>query len=199
MHQKQQKTMNEKQFTIFGGTHREGSYLLLIQLSRTIELAFGKFQQGKRFILPAGDYLYIGSALGGTSSGSPLARRLMRHASRSAEQPHHAIRAEMIELFSMSGLIEKESIKPSAKKLRWHIDYLLDQPEAELIHVIIIQSPLRVEAMLARLIATMDETSIIAPRLGAQDTKSSTHLLALANRERLFELLQCHIPAMLKL
>ncbi len=191
--------MNNKQFTIFGGTHREGSYLLLIHLSRTIALAFGRFQKSKRFTLPTGDYLYIGSALGRTSSGSPLAHRLMRHACRSAQQPNHAIRAKMIELFSTSGLIEKKKIKPSAKKIRWHIDYLLDQPDAELVHVVVIQSPLRIEKKLADLIAAMDETSIIAPRLGAQDTKKSTHLLALSNRERLFEALQCHIPAMLNL
>ena len=57
--------MYDQQFTIFGSKYRMGSYILLIRVSKPFELAFGRFQNGKLFTIPEGDYLYIGSALGG--------------------------------------------------------------------------------------------------------------------------------------
>ena len=82
-------------------------------------------------------------------------------------------------------------------KLRWHVDYLLEQPEATLSEVVIIQSPLRLEHALATHIRLMPDISIIAPHLGAQDCRDSTHLLRLRNRDALFAELQQAIPAML--
>ena len=106
--------MSAEQFTIFGTKYRCGSYLLLIHLSKPIQLAFGRFQQRKLFTLPEGEYLYIGSALG--KSGSPLAQRLLRHASRSYAQQPHAIRAPMVTLFMQEGLIEKQALNAHEKK-----------------------------------------------------------------------------------
>ncbi len=186
--------MIREQFTIFGRKYRMGSYILLIRVSRPFELVFGRFQQGKLFTIPEGDYLYIGSALGGVNKGAPLARRLLRHASRSCTNAPHAIRAAMMTLFQTDDFMEPGAIEPSGKKLRWHIDYLLEHREAEIDHIIIIRSPLRVECKLSELLETLPETSLIAPRLGAQDSRNSTHLLRLNNREKIFDLLNTSIP-----
>jgi Uri superfamily endonuclease len=195
LHQKKQKTMSTEQFTIFGSKYRMGSYILLIRVSRLFELVFGKFEQSKLFTIPEGDYLYIGSALGGEKRGAPLARRLIRHASRSGSQEPHTIRTAMMTLFAEENFTENNLIKPSEKKLRWHIDYLLDRREAEIDHVVIIRSPLRVEQWLAELLEALPETSLIAQGLGAQDTRKSTHLLRITDRERIVELLRQSLPA----
>ncbi|MGB7510383.1 MAG: DUF123 domain-containing protein [Pelodictyon phaeoclathratiforme] len=188
--------MSTEQFTIFGSKYRSGSYILLIHLSCTLHLAFGRFQQGKPFTLPEGDYLYIGSALGNNQNGAPLARRLIRHASRSGGKAPHAIQNAMMKLFSEEHFIGNSAIEASEKKLRWHIDYLLDHKEAEIDHVVIIRNPLRVEEKLSMLLEPLPETALIAPRLGAQDTRNSTHLLRITNRERILELLRQSLPAM---
>jgi Uri superfamily endonuclease len=199
LHQKQQKTMIREQFTIFGSKYRMGSYILLIRVSKPFELVFGRFQQGKLFTIPEGDYLYIGSALGGVNKGSPLARRLLRHASRSGANAPHAIRAAMMTLFQREEFMESGAIEPSEKKIRWHIDYLLEQREAEIDHIIIIRSPLRLEQQLSELLQPLPETSLIAPGLGAQDSRNSTHLLGLTNRQQILELLRTTISAMQEL
>ena len=188
--------MSIDQFTIFGSKYRMGSYILMIRVSRACELVFGRFQQGKLFTIPEGDYLYIGSALGGGKSGAPLARRLLRHASRAGSHAPHEIRAAMMTLFQKEKFMETNAIEPSEKKLRWHIDYLLERKEAEIDHIVIIRSPMRVEQKLSGLLEPLPETALIAPRLGAQDSRNSTHLLRITNREQIFELLRQNIPGM---
>ena len=188
--------MFTEQFTIFGSKYRMGSYILMIRISRACELAFGRFQQGKLFTIPEGDYLYIGSALGAGKNGAPLARRLLRHASRSGSHAPHEIRAAMMTLFQKEKFMETNAIKPSEKKLRWHIDYLLERREAEIEHIVIIRNPLRLEQTLSGLLEPLPETALIAPRLGAQDSRNSTHLLRITNREQIFELLRQNIPGM---
>jgi Uri superfamily endonuclease len=187
--------MSRQQFTIFGSKYRSGSYILLIHLSSSLHLAFGRFQQGKLFPVSAGDYLYIGSALGGGKRGAPLARRLIRHASRSGKKDPHIIRTAIMTLFSEDTCTENS--KPPEKKLRWHIDYLLDLQEAQIDHIIIIRSPLKLELKLSELLEPLPETSLLASRLGAQDTRNSTHLLRITNRERILDLLGEKIPGMI--
>lgn len=189
--------MADTDFTLFGNNDRMGSYLLLIHLSMSVELAFGMFQKGKLFTIPEGDYIYIGSALGNNRSGSPLARRVIRHTSRSGGKKHHRIRDTMLNLFSEKKFIANSEINPSAKKIRWHIDYLLDLSEAEITHIVLIRSPLRIEQKLSELLEQLDDTSLIAPRLGAQDTKNSTHILKLTNRKRILEVLHTKIPGII--
>lgn len=184
-------------FTLFGKNLRMGSYLLIIHLSKPAELAFGRFQKGKLFSLPQGDYLYIGSALGGRTNNAPLARRVIRHTSRTGNKPHHRIRETTKNLFSEKKVTGNKEITLSAKKLRWHIDYLLDLPEAEITHIVIIGSPLRIEHKLSALLGSLDETSPVAHRLGAQDTKNSTHILKLNSQERILEVLHVQVTAMI--
>ena len=189
--------MSREQFTIFGTKYPMGSYILLIHLSSSLHLAFGRFKQGKPFTIPEGDYLYIGSALGRGNAGAPLARRLLRHASRTGSNGPHAIRRAMMRLFSDKHFIETDSIEPSEKKLRWHIDYLLDRREAEISHIVIIRSPERVEQRLSELLEPLPETSLIAKGLGAQDTRNSTHLLRISDKERILELIRQSLPGIL--
>jgi Uri superfamily endonuclease len=165
------------QFTIFGQNSRQGSYVLLIELDRRIEVAFGKFMCGATLELQPGHYLYVGSALGSANRGFPLASRLLRHASRSGNQPAHAIRSALLDLFISWGYQQAGS--QGTKKLHWHIDYLLDCREAEIKHAFIFPGAERLEPQLAELLAAMPETAPIADRLGAQDAASGTHLFRL--------------------
>ena len=77
---------------LWGNQGVQGVYLLEIALSQPVTLAFGRFQQGRHFTLPAGSYLYVGSALG-QRGATTLAGRLLRHATRTVAQPPHAIRS----------------------------------------------------------------------------------------------------------
>ncbi|NMW22507.1 MAG: DUF123 domain-containing protein [Chlorobiaceae bacterium] len=185
--------MTASQFTIFGHKYPMGSYLLLIRISSPFQLAFGRFQQGRLFTISKGNYLYIGSALGRT--GNPLAKRLIRHASRSNGKQPHEIRAAIIKLFSSDDGIGNCATEPTDKKLHWHIDYLLDHAEAEIEHIVIIRSPAAMEHQLSELLASLNETSQLAPRLGAQDTRNSTHILRITDREKILGQLGQYIPA----
>lgn len=192
--------MTVKQFTIFGNKYRIGSYILLIELSSALQLAFGRFQDGRVIPIPEGEYLYIGSALGKEErAGNPLARRLTRHASRSEGKKPHKILPQIQKLFASGEIAGKKGSAPSAKKLRWHIDYLLDRAEAEITHIVIIQSPLKLEHKLSELLEASNDTSILAPRLGARDTKNSTHLLQVTDQNRILDLLKQEIPEMITL
>ena len=176
------------QYTIFGQNSRQGSYVLLIALERDIEVAFGKFRKGEPIELEPGNYLYVGSALGGAKGRFPLASRLLRHASRSGGQPAHAIRSALLDLF-MSWEYRQPGSQ-GTKKLHWHIDYLLDRPEAEIAHVFIFPGEERLEPQLAELLAAMPETAPIADRLGAQDAASGTHLFSIDDVANLVERLK---------
>ncbi len=190
--------MAGSQFTVFGKNHRIGSYILIINLAAPSRIAFGKFQQGALFTIPAGDYLYIGSALGNEVSGSPLARRVLRHTTRSDSQPHHKIREPLCTHLIENKITETSKIARSQKKLRWHIDYLLDLPDAEITHIVLIRTPLSIEQKLAELLEQQQETSLIAPRLGAQDSKKNTHILKTTNVNQLLNILDIAIPDMIK-
>jgi Uri superfamily endonuclease len=187
--------MSGQQFSIFGNKYHTGSYILFIRVSCPLQLAFGRFQHGRLINIPEGNYLYIGSALGGERSGSPLARRLIRHASRSGNSVAHHIRSAIIKLFSENNLTEKLCQAPLKKTVRWHIDYLLDREEAEISHIVIIRTKLNLELKLAEFLESLDETTILAPHLGAGDTRNSTHLLRLVNQEAVLDQLRAYIAS----
>ena len=187
--------MTGSQFTIFGNKYPMGSYILFIRISNLIQLTFGRFQQCRLFTIPEGHFLYIGSALG--RSGNPLARRLVRHASRSGEKHPHAIRSELMQLFSTGQVTANNFCEPSKKKLHWHIDYLLDYPAAEIEHIVIIRSPVTMEHSLATFLSALHETSPLAPRLGAQDTRNSTHILQITDQKQILEKLGQYIPLLI--
>lgn len=158
---------------ILGGGSNGGCYLLAIRLNGGQNLRFGMFNQGQEMCLNAGNYLYVGSARAGQGASS-LGYRLLRHATRSADAPPHAIRERLHHAIKDAGLPGKV---PAKKTCRWHIDYLLDLPHAEIAGVIAARSVSADEKRLAGLLAALPETVIPARGLGASDHPGGTHLL----------------------
>ncbi|HED30933.1 MAG TPA: GIY-YIG nuclease family protein [Prosthecochloris aestuarii] len=165
-------------------TCREGTYMLLIELKKTCRVSFGRFMGGKAITMDAGLYLYTGSAMGGTKAGSPLWRRLLRHATRSSGRRAHAVRKHMLIMLNRTGMNTQHISAPSKKKLRWHIDYLLDKPCVRLSGAIVICSPARLESLLAQKILSLDCVIPVAQGLGASDMKKETHLVRLEHPDR---------------
>ena len=161
---------------IIGGDSQAGTYILRIRLKEDTTLQFGRFKKGKRISLPTGDYTYVGSALSEKGSTS-LARRLVRHATRSGDKPPHAIREKMIDRFAEYGLGPQNPLPKSGKKLFWNIDFLLDLQAAEIVNIIAIRSPERLEHTIAVLLEHDADTQIIEKGLGANDAPRNTHIL----------------------
>ena len=161
---------------IIGDSSQAGTYILRIRLIQDTTLQFGRFKKGKRISLPTGVYTYVGSALSAKGSTS-LARRLVRHATRSGEKPPHAIRAEMLKQFLECSLGPPDPLPKNGKKLFWNIDFLLDLELVEITHVIAIRSPERLESTIAQFLEHTAGTEIIEKGLGANDAPGNTHIL----------------------
>lgn len=168
--------MKSQSILIIGDDSQAGTYVLRIYLKENTTLKFGRFKTGKRISLPAGDYVYIGSALSEKGATS-LARRLIRHATRSNHKPPHAIREKMINQFTECGLGPRDLHPKHGKTLHWNVDFLLDLPSAELVNIFAIRSTERLENRLAKRLEQDPDTEIIEPGLGANDTPGNTHLL----------------------
>jgi Uri superfamily endonuclease len=156
-----------------------GVYLLRIRLETDCEVAFGRFRGGEALPLRAGEYVYIGSAHGARGAAA-MANRLLRHATRSAGNPHR-IREELALILSEAGLVGK---LPSKKTVRWHIDYLLEQPEVEIIGVLAFRTTEKIEKRLAESLEADDHTTPITPGLGASDHPGHSHLLRFEGGDR---------------
>ena len=149
-----------------------GVYLLWTELAVAQTLAFGKFRHGERIHLPMGGYVYVGSAHGKRGASS-LGYRLLRHATRTDGSPH-PIRATLFNTLQEKGLPAKI---PNQKTLHWHIDYLLDLPNAALQEAAAILTDRRMENKIAAVLENMPETQVVAAGLGASDHAGRTHLL----------------------
>ena len=169
-----------------GTTSEEGAYLLRIDLSRRHELVFGRFIGGKAIGLSSGPYIYIGSALG---RGTPLARRILRHGTRTPPHSPQPIRKEMLAYFRGIGLGGKGLKPPQNKKLFWNIDHLLDLQSACLRQVFLLRSPKRLENPLADMLEADPGTAVFEPGLGANDARGNTHLLQVVAGEDWWEAL----------
>lgn len=155
----------------------QGIYILRVQVAVPLTVSFGRFQGGRPLALSPGDYLYLGSALG-RGGATNLAGRLLRHATRSGNQPPHAIRATLAtQLQEMGLLAHNRADTPPHKRCFWHIDYLVDQPAAEIVQIIALRTPYPYEARLARRLAEDPALAPVAPGLGASDDPQATHLL----------------------
>ncbi len=161
---------------IIGDDSQAGTYILRIRLKEDTTLQFGRFKKGKPISLPAGDYTYVGSALSKKGATS-LARRLVRHATRRGDKPPHAIRETMVKQFLDCGLGPPDPLPKNGKKLFWNIDFLLDLQLTEIVNVIAIRSPTRLEHTIAKLLERDANTQIIEKGLGANDTPHNTHVL----------------------
>ena len=164
--------------TILGDDFPSGTYILRMQVSQPLQMAFGRFKKGKLITVPVGNCLYVGSALGKRGS-TTLARRLLRHASHSDEGSVHPIQAILLEHFANLGWAKKDLRSQNPKRLRWHVDYLLDCPEVSLSHILLIQSEKRLEADVAQFLAADPQIFVFEKGLGASDAPGKTHLLGL--------------------
>ena len=161
---------------IIGDDSQAGTYILRIHLKENTILQFGRFKKGKLISLPAGDYTYVGSALSEKGATS-LARRLIRHATRSSNKPPHAIREKMMNQFAECGLGNGNLLPRQGKTLHWNVDFLLDLQSAEIVNIIAIRSSKRLEWTIAGLLEGDADTQIIEKGLGANDAPRNTHLL----------------------
>ena len=150
-----------------------GAYLLGIELLKPCRLAFGRHNQGIPIGLPAGRYLYIGSAHGQKGS-SALPARLLRHTCRSAAKPSHVVQPFLAQALQAAGMPARI---PAQKTIRWHIDYLLDEPAAEIFAIFAHRTSRQIEQSLAETLAALPETQILSKGLGASDHPGGTHLL----------------------
>jgi Uri superfamily endonuclease len=164
--------------TICGDSLHSGAYILWLAARRDVALSFGRFRNGRVYELPAGNYAYVGSAMG-TRGASALAGRLLRHATRSGDQPPQTIRDDLAGRLAEVGLRSGDDPLPAAKRLRWHIDYLLDEPAVEITYVTVARASTRLEGELARWLAAQPGVAPVAAGLGASDTPGETHLLRL--------------------
>jgi Uri superfamily endonuclease len=163
-----------------------GIYLLGITLAAPCQLAFGRYRQGQQIDLPAGEYLYIGSAYG-QKGGSSLGYRLLRHTCRTHPQKPHSIQPGLYNQIQANHLPGKI---PRQKKLHWHIDYLLDSEQAEIFFIHAICTTQRMEQPVAETLASISETHIFAPGLGASDHAGGTHLFLVTANQSYWQ----HLP-----
>lgn len=148
-----------------------GTYLLHICVKTDLSIQYGRFHQGQPIETPAGQYLYIGSALG-RKGGASLPHRLLRHTTRAAGPPH-PIGQALADAFQMEA--------PAAKRLRWHVDYLVEETAVAIHHITIIQNRQRLESDIARILTNLPECRPLAPGLGATDDPGLSHILRLQN------------------
>lgn len=161
---------------ITGDKSQAGTYILRIRLKEDTTLRFGRFKKGKLISTPAGEYAYVGSALA-EKGATTLARRLVRHATRSGDQRPHRIREAMLSRFVECGLGNGNLLPRRGKTLHWNVDFLLDLPSAELVGVYAIRSRKRLEDVLAKQLEEDPHTGVIERGLGANDVPGNTHLL----------------------
>ena len=153
----------------------QGIYLLCLKVATPITVTFGRFQGGRPIPIPAGDYLYVGSALG-RQGATTLAGRLLRHTTRSGDLPPHTIQTLLQRQLHAHNLLTSSTGVARPKRLFWHIDYLVDRLEAEISHIIILATTQRLESTIAHILAVDPVIKAVAPGLGASDDPHATHL-----------------------
>lgn len=149
-----------------------GTYALRIRIMEDLPLVFGRFKGGKTIVIPAGDCVYVGSAMGRRGAVT-LSRRLIRHATRTDPLPPHSIRSHLLGVFADQG----DALPRRPKTLFWNVDYLLNSLAAELAQIVVIRSDRRLETAVAARLSDSPFTAVIEAGLGAGDAPGATHLL----------------------
>jgi len=157
-----------------------------MRVHHPLSIRFGRFKRGETIPVSVGDYIYIGSAMG-TRGASSLARRLLRHASRTNAENPHVIRAKMLSAFEAAGLGKSPLLPPAQKRLHWHIDFLLDENAVSLSHIIAIRTDARLESQLAARLAAHPDAFALATGLGASDTRGETHFFGIKNGDAFWD------------
>lgn len=152
-----------------GAARPSGIYLLRLHVTQSLWVPLGAFQRGKVFHFPPGPYLYVGSALARRGPSS-LPRRLLRHATRQSGPPH-PLQRPLRHTFP-------EPSPPDGKRLRWHIDYLLEAPATRLTHALLLPTARPLEAAVAAWVQRRPFVAVPIPGAGASDTPGQTHLFA---------------------
>jgi Uri superfamily endonuclease len=145
-----------------------GTYVLRFHVRSALEVAFGRFRAGRPVAVPAGPGLYIGSAMG-QRGASTLANRLLRHATRT-DGSVHPVHAELVAAYALPAT-------PRPKRLGWHIDYLLDRPEVQLVAVLACHGASALEYTWADALNASPHAIVLAPGLGATDHRQASHIL----------------------
>ena len=83
----------------------------------------------------------------------------------------------MIRRFTECGLGYGNLLPRRGKTLHWNIDFLLELQSAEIVSVIILRLPEKLENKIAKRLEQDAHTQIIERGLGANDAPGSTHLL----------------------
>lgn len=177
------------------GHSKGGTYVLRILARRDLTLALGKFKRGRAVTFARGEYLYVGSALA-EQGATTLARRLVRHATRSSRRPHHPLRGHLLRRVHELEMMAKDCIVSDEKELRWQVDYLLDHSEVELMGIYALRSPTRIEGKLAKLLENDLATSIVEKGIGASDVPGNTHLLRVDADETWWRLLPLRMQSL---
>ncbi len=139
-------------------------------------MAFGGFKRGKLIEVPPGECAYVGSAMA-LKGSTCLAKRLLRHATRTGSQDPHLIRETMLDEFPQQGLSDGNLQPPDGKTLRWNVDHLLDASVAELVRAYVVRSPLALEPAIGDMLESDPQTIVFVKGLGANDRPGSTYLL----------------------
>ena len=190
-------SMKNPRIVVIGDKSQAGTYVLRIHLKKDTSLQFGRFKKGKLISLPAGDYAYVGSALSEKGATS-LARRLVRHATRSDDRQPHRIRSKMLEQFAECGLGDESLLPKRGKTLFWNVDFLLDLEAAEIEGFCAIRSTERLEDRLAKKLEQDPHTQVIERGLGANDVPGNTHLLRVQADETWWGSLPARLANMLE-
>jgi Uri superfamily endonuclease len=159
--------------TVVGPPLPGGAYVLRIIVRQAARIRFGRFARGDAIHVSAGAYVYVGSARG--DRGRPLLARLVRHAARSSGPPHllwPCIARCPLLLVGGAALPG-----PRPKRLRWHVDYLLESPDAALTNVFACRTSSHIERDIARRLESDPLASPLSPGLGAGDDPGHSHLL----------------------
>ncbi len=145
-----------------------GSYLLFVAVERSLDLEVGALGT---IHLKRGSFIYSGSAMGG------LHARTLRHLCRSGGKPQSLRRR----LTAFLGQPERPT---HPKRLRWHIDYLLEH-EAARVAALSLLPDQQVECQLAMALQNELGATIPHPGFGSGDCheKCGAHLMALAQRK----------------
>lgn len=136
-------------------------------------MRFGRFMGGKQIGVESGTYVYVGSAMG---TWEKLGQRLARHVSRSGSKRAQMVRKEIVDVFGAGVLPKRE------KRLRWHVDFLLDRQAVNVTHILAVCSEDRLESVIADELLADEVTRFLTPGLGASDAPGKTHLLCVPDK-----------------
>ena len=161
---------------VCGGDEQSGSYLLRIRAAEDMVFPYGRFKKAKPVETRAGEYLYVGSALA-KKGGVSLARRLVRHATRTGNRPPHPIRRGFLQFFPTVRLGEGNLLPRNGKRLHWNVDHLLDRASVELTGAVIMRHAVGIEAALGKRMERDPRAFVFEKGLGANDIPGNTHLL----------------------